>query len=211
MLMEPDIEFGLWYLVDHGQTDIIPGYLVGDLGIPVNTTVTENSEGWDQLDDPEYDNETTRWQALCGNLLQYTEARHAEDIYEVEVSECYGVRMSMRGYLDATDWDLFDTLEEAQDHADEEEFLEGDDDSGRAYYERRWERWSHRLRDLNIPIGDYEGDPVALMILSDWMKDNPGWSGDRGYGDEVAREIRVIAQYFMEHPQDEDDDGGPVW
>ena len=35
------------------------------------------------------------------------------DIYEVEMQEGYGARLSMPGYLDCTDWTVHDTPEEA--------------------------------------------------------------------------------------------------
>ncbi len=41
------------------------------------------------------------------------------DIYEVEMKEGYGARLSMPGYLDCTDWTVHDTSEEAFEYLEE--------------------------------------------------------------------------------------------
>jgi hypothetical protein len=46
---------------------------------------------------------------------------HTYDNSTLEVRHnAYGVRLSASGYLDCTDWEVFDTLEEAQDYLIEE-------------------------------------------------------------------------------------------
>lgn len=51
-------------------------------------------------------------------IVKYTEAIRG-DLYDVKVIKGYGVRLSAPGYLDATEWDVFDTKREAEEHADE--------------------------------------------------------------------------------------------
>ena len=58
------------------------------------------------------------------DLVDYTEEFHADGIYSVELVSGHGARMSAPGYMDCTDWSVFDTVEEAEEHLDE---LYGDD------------------------------------------------------------------------------------
>jgi hypothetical protein len=54
--------------------------------------------------------------------LQYLEHTFkVEEITEVEVVEGYGARMSAPGYMDCTEWSVFDTEEEAREYLVEEE------------------------------------------------------------------------------------------
>ncbi len=45
-------------------------------------------------------------------LVQYTEGTK---VYSWNIKEGYGARLSARGYLDCTDWSVFDTEEEARE------------------------------------------------------------------------------------------------
>lgn len=50
---------------------------------------------------------------IFGLLNKYTESA----ITEAKIVKGYGVRLTMPGYLDATDWEVFDNLSEAREHA----------------------------------------------------------------------------------------------
>ncbi len=50
-------------------------------------------------------------ETLSKDYLQYTEGTRLEGI---SVREGYGARLSAPGYLDCTDWSVFDTAEEAE-------------------------------------------------------------------------------------------------
>lgn len=53
------------------------------------------------------------------DLLDYTECHDVDDIYSVRVIDGYGARMSAPGYLDCTEWTVFDTEEDANNYLDE--------------------------------------------------------------------------------------------
>jgi hypothetical protein len=96
--MEHEIVFGQWYNVDtENGTEYIPYDVVGEIEIDEDGIPVDNS------------------------LESYIEGR---SILSVEKIEGYGARLSVAGYMDCTEWCVFDTEEEA------EEFLEqmyGDD------------------------------------------------------------------------------------
>lgn len=90
-----------WIQVEttHG-TEFIPG----DLGIFVR-----NSDGQSQ---PLTEEEFTRYE---GMLRPYTEGT----IQSWENIQGYGARLSAPGYLDCTEWSVFDTEEEAREYLEE--------------------------------------------------------------------------------------------
>lgn len=53
---------------------------------------------------------------LACDVMQYTEATDANDIESVERVEGFGARLSASGFLDCTDWSVFETEEEAREH-----------------------------------------------------------------------------------------------
>jgi hypothetical protein len=54
------------------------------------------------------------------NLLEYVpECWDANQIQEIKYIEGYGARMSAPGYLDCTDWSVFDTEQEAYNFLNE--------------------------------------------------------------------------------------------
>jgi squalene cyclase len=69
--------------------------------------------------------------AVRRDLLQYTEAYKPEHILSVELRHGFGTRMSAPGYLDCTEWSVFDTEAEAAAYLEEyygDEDEDGDED-----------------------------------------------------------------------------------
>jgi hypothetical protein len=100
--MEPQVEFGSWYEIDGPMgTEVVPADIVGDI----------------ELDDFESGS------AVPKALADYCENRTA---YSIQKREGWGARLSAPGYLDCTEWSVFDTEAEARDHL--EEMYGGDDD-----------------------------------------------------------------------------------
>lgn len=96
-----------WYGVETGNgTEYIPSDLAA-LGLTVGTT---------------YDDDSPEWEEIIGALQDYTECT---DISSVELIEGYGARLSAPGYMDCTEWSVFDTEAEAQAFLDE---FYGEDD-----------------------------------------------------------------------------------
>ena len=95
--MTPVIEFGKWYEIETmNGTSFVPFDIVG-----------------------------TIHQAFLGNppssyarkrVLQYTECFDVKDINTIEIREGFGARLSENGYLDCTDWTVFDSEQEAKDY-----------------------------------------------------------------------------------------------
>lgn len=50
------------------------------------------------------------------DVRDYTENREA---YSIEVRDGYGARLSAPGYMDCTEWSVFDTEDEAREYLDE--------------------------------------------------------------------------------------------
>lgn len=57
-------------------------------------------------------------------VMDYYDGAH---VYSVELIEGYGARMSAPGYMDCTSWDVFDTLEAAEQHL-RDEYPQDDED-----------------------------------------------------------------------------------
>ena len=93
-----------WYQVEGNCcTDYIPAELV-------NTRITFQVG---RVVDSSY---PRVFASLCAALKDYTEN---SQIDEVTMIEGYGARLSAPGYLDCTEWAVFDTPEEAQAYLDE--------------------------------------------------------------------------------------------
>jgi hypothetical protein len=60
--------------------------------------------------------DTWALETLSKDYLQYTEGSRLEGL---SVREGYGARLSAPGYLDCTEWSVFDTKEEAEAYLDE--------------------------------------------------------------------------------------------
>jgi len=118
------------------------------------------------------------------DLLQYTELSNVDDIYDVEEREGYGARMSAPGYMDATDWTVFDTEKAAEEYLDEYYgTVEGKEHPKKPEAVLREQdggapdiKVSHRGYDLAYST---DGDCIALQVTS---KHGPEkyriWDGD---------------------------------
>lgn len=58
----------------------------------------------------------TQREKLAKEFLQYTEASSLE---HVSVREGYGARLSAPGYLDCTEWTVFDSVDQANEYLNE--------------------------------------------------------------------------------------------
>lgn len=94
-----------------GGTQIVPVDFVGSLGLAEGQSVTPESEGFDQIVDA---------------LSEFFEGP-AGNVHSVTLRKGWLARMSAPGYMDATDWMIFDTEEEANEELDR---LYGDDEEG---------------------------------------------------------------------------------
>jgi hypothetical protein len=109
--LEPQLIYEMWYEVsgDYG-TEFVPYDIVGDLeevlqdasGSEVRHVKHGKIIGWDltaeAFDPPK-------------ELTDYLENRI---LYEVRLRPGYGVRLSAPGFLDATDWQVYNTRKEAE-------------------------------------------------------------------------------------------------
>lgn len=74
--------------------------------IPFDLARVCNLKAWNKSGNPEVPNEL---HAYCENTRAW----------EIKVISGYGVRLSAPGYMDCTEWAVFETLEEAEEHASE--------------------------------------------------------------------------------------------
>lgn len=94
-----------WYEIDGPQgREFVPADLVGTEDEELNRFIEGEMKG-----------------PVPEALAQYCENTEA---WTIERTEGYGARMSAPGYLDCTDWSVFDTPEKAEKHLDE---MYGDD------------------------------------------------------------------------------------
>jgi hypothetical protein len=112
--MQPEIENGLWLEVDtRNGMDVIPYGLVGKLpGLdrPGDQIEWEHVSGEDRA-------------AILNSIVPYVGSinldRHTDGVVWIRLREGYGARLSAPGYLDCTDWCVFETEQEARDHLEE--------------------------------------------------------------------------------------------
>lgn len=99
--MEPDIVFGDWYEIDGPMgTEYIPADLVGTITIECPASGEERFPIPSQL------------QAYCQN----------NEAWRLELITGYGARLSAPGYLDCTEWAVFETEDEAREYLRENYF-----------------------------------------------------------------------------------------
>ncbi len=116
--MQPQIEWDEWIVID-GDNGItfIPSYLVGTIHISEGDTI--DCESLDGDDEP-YD-----WAGIISSLGDYYDGHRID---EVSIRSGWGARLSAPGYMDCTEWCVFDTEQEARDYLRDEL---GDDDDDR--------------------------------------------------------------------------------
>lgn len=113
--MQPQItEKQTWYFFETANGTVwVPAELVGDLEIPEEETTEEVdlANAWDQV-------------------KAYLEVFRPEDLHEIGQVEGWGVRLSAPGYMDCTDWEVFEDKGNADIRYSEleEEVREGEDD-----------------------------------------------------------------------------------
>lgn len=96
--MKPETYQDTAYVVDTQQgISIVPADLVGDLGLKLGDYI--------EKDDPRFD----KAKKALEDLVDGTEFN------SIEMKRGWLARMSAPGYLDATEWGLYDTEKEAKD------------------------------------------------------------------------------------------------
>lgn len=75
---------------------------------PEVLAILNDHHAWDKDEDGQNDK-------LCDAASIYAEGQ----VSEVQLRTGYGARLSAPGYMDRTDWTVFDTAAEAQDYLDE--------------------------------------------------------------------------------------------
>lgn len=125
--MKPVVEHGLWLIVEtsHGDTHL-PADLWGHAHLTKpGDQLTPDTEVTDE-------GKLVPWEEVVRDLVQYTEVFEADDIYSVELREGFGARFSAPGYMDCTEWTVYDTREEAEqalrEEAGDDEEEEADDE-----------------------------------------------------------------------------------
>jgi hypothetical protein len=118
--MEPQVAFGHWYEIDGpAGTEWVPAELVGEVTIThADGRVEERFPTLDEMQ--EFDGLTAEAEAcrfpIPTALADYCENREA---WSIKVTKGWGARLSAPGYLDCTDWCVFETEQEAWDYLKE--------------------------------------------------------------------------------------------
>jgi len=126
--MEPEIYRGEAYVVDGPNgTDYVPLDACGDLGpgVPIpchsfewDDTATGGSQGVGFRYDTPSEAEELALRELASRLADYIENR-PETVWSIERRTGFLARMSAPGYMDATEWNLFDSEAEAEEYVRE--------------------------------------------------------------------------------------------
>jgi len=72
------------------------------------------------------------------DVIEFTEVFEVEDIHDIHLMLGYGARLSAPGYLDCTDWSVWDSFDDAVLHL--EEMYDADCTELKEDYERNEER-----------------------------------------------------------------------
>jgi len=104
--MKPEIYQGEAYEVDgSGGITVVPFDLVGDLGLVVGESMDEDDESF---------------KLAAAALKDFVEG----EIWRIELSEGWLARLSAPGYMDSTEWSIYDSKQEAEE---ELKIMYGDD------------------------------------------------------------------------------------
>jgi hypothetical protein len=131
--MEPQIEFGKWYEIDGpAGTEFIPADLVGSVTIEkpdgakrVTTPTLDDLQEYDRVMGRAAEDEGDSVRFPIPSLLKdFCENREA---WRIDLVEGYGARLSASGYMDCTEWSVFETEKEARDYLEE---MYGNEDEG---------------------------------------------------------------------------------
>lgn len=127
--MQPQVEFGTWYEVDGpAGTEFVPADLVGEFVIehpdgssekrlPTLDELQEFDRAEGKLTEVAEANDSCRF-PIPSALADYCENREA---WRIELTTGYGARLSAPGFLDRTEWCVFETEKEAREYLDEAE------------------------------------------------------------------------------------------
>jgi hypothetical protein len=98
--MKPEIIEDYWWEVETSNgTEFVPGGLIRDECVKLGEF---------------YDRDNCEWfDDVANELATYCESK---DIEEFRLIKGWGARLSAPGYMDRTDWSVFDTREEAADY-----------------------------------------------------------------------------------------------
>lgn len=117
--MEPQIEFGQWYEVDGPcGTEFVPAHLVGTITDNAGTRhpTLDELQDFDRatgaLAETEESGDSVRF-PIPSALADYCENREA---WRIDLVTGFGARLSAPGYLDCTEWCVFETEQEALDY-----------------------------------------------------------------------------------------------
>jgi len=104
--MQKQIIEGIWY-----QVETLCGTVCLTSDIAPSTAI----DFCDACDDGlHYPNEVPA--TVTCDLVAFTECEYAYQIFSLERVKGFGARLSAPGYLDATEWAVFDTEQEASDY-----------------------------------------------------------------------------------------------
>jgi hypothetical protein len=134
--MEPQVAYGSFYEIDGPRgTEYVPAELVGEITIThADGHVEKRFPTLDELQEfdraegnltEDTDGDSCRF-PIPSALVDYCENKEA---WRIDLIAGFGARLSAPGYLDCTDWCVFETEKEAWDYL-RETYLddEGDDD-----------------------------------------------------------------------------------
>jgi hypothetical protein len=104
-----------WYEVDGPQgTEYIPADVVGCMTTVGNTVRVSTVEELRMIDGELPDSDNCRY-PVPSALADYCENKEA---WRIDLIQGYGARISAPGYMDRTEWSVFDTPEKAQEYLD---------------------------------------------------------------------------------------------
>jgi hypothetical protein len=111
-----------WYMIDGpAGTDYVPADVVGCTVTVLGKTRYATPDEIREIDGTPENEDSVR-QPIPASLSDYTENQEA---WNIELVTGYGARLSAPGYMDCTEWAVFDTADEAEAYLEE---MYGDDD-----------------------------------------------------------------------------------
>jgi hypothetical protein len=90
----------------------------GDFFVPEEEVSNAVSDWCDAVEEEQYTPDEVSNTVKC-DLLDFTEVFDTEKIFSVQRVHGYGARLSAPGYLDCTEWGVFDTEQEAREYLEE--------------------------------------------------------------------------------------------
>lgn len=102
--MQPQIEFGTWYEVEtNNGTFFLPSDIVPSTAVDFCDACADGLHEADEIP-----------ATVACDLLQYLEVSDANDIQSLERRDGWGARLSAPGYMDCTEWSVYDSEDEAR-------------------------------------------------------------------------------------------------